>query len=336
MSSSSDEEEESASSISSAESADSLVKPTPDASDQDGEEERVFLDLDVVNKRKSSTVDLTDLVNEHTKKTMPPPPAPVKKKARTIHFEEELDQKTPSSPGEKKKAKKPRRTPAVKKAPGERKKSTISSVAAMVSCLSGSNKPAELADIGDDILLSPPSTVRPVTTIVSSDSLVQNNGQKSSDSNHLWLKDSSTHSSFVPKCTDDAFLEECNRLLQTQSMMKEFVDVMTKEIESALSEAHKQRTATSSVKTQSNEETLIKRIRNMEAMMGSLDRKYSTLASKVSQFGQALREHTESQLDLMRRHREFVRNLICHYSHSYTFDPDTPGSHLISDPFILT
>jgi hypothetical protein len=314
--------------------------------DDEEEEERIHLNIDVVAKRKQSRIVLPNILTGKRARTetaptaSPPLPPPVVVGAEEEecggngqedigvigHDQEVVAVATAIAATPAKKPKKKRKS-AISGAEKNKKRLTVSSVAAMVSCLSGVNKHAELADLGDEVLLSAPKKSAakgavPPHAIPPRDA---------SSSEHLWLRESPSFSNFVPKGTDDAFVHECNRVLQTQAAIRDFVEVMTGELTQALEDAKKLPR-----NHQKNEESLVRRIRNMEELLESLGKRYSTLSSKMGRFGQFLKEHTEAHMDLMRRHREFSRNLICHYTQSYCFDPDTPGSHLISDPFVAT
>lgn len=79
-----------------------------------------------------------------------------------------------------------------------------------------------------------------------------------------------------------------------------------------------------------------RQIKAFENYVGSVDRKIQAVTNKIENNAQAMRLLSENHMTLLKNHRSFARNLICHANTQRLFQPNTPGSHLVNNPFVYS
>jgi uncharacterized protein (DUF3084 family) len=76
------------------------------------------------------------------------------------------------------------------------------------------------------------------------------------------------------------------------------------------------------------------RLKALEHASTRLQAGHLHASEKMKALGQALKDLATQDLALMSRNREFTRHMICYLNRNYRFDPNTPGSSLISNLFV--
>lgn len=155
----------------------------------------------------------------------------------------------------------------------------------------------------------------------------------------LWLRDSTTYSNFMPQCVEPAFSTLFKRSSTLQDNLDDICSSLVCEVREVLDEYKGSKGSPPSGEFLSPDEQQLSpaemKILRIETTLNKIEKTLNDILVRVDSSAVAVNIINENIREVVKKHREFSRNLLCHLRHDSLFDPNTPGSSLVRNPFVF-